>query len=144
MADVGWNRKWFLRGLRLSLFIGVAMSGLKVWQDYSNYQVDVKISQETERGYQCAARLEDAVLLAAENAYGAINVRQFGCSDRAFFVRMDEIKEVRSGTMTFSVYSRPFNIDAAIFSFFAGMLISVIVTGTALGTVNLARWIWGL
>lgn len=144
MERDGWNRKWFFRGLRFSLLVGVAMSGLKVWQDYSRYQVDVKSSQEIERGYQCAAGLKDLTLLAAENSCGAIDVSRFGCADRVFFVRMDEIKEVRSGTMTFVVYSKPFNTDAAIISFLAGILITVIATGMALGAINLARWVWGM
>lgn len=98
---------------------------------------------ESKQGYECAARLSDQALVANLNELGTIDVRPLQCSKRDFFVSMEEIKEVRRGSMDFSFGYPSFYAEATGVAGLLGFVLSALVVGLALCIVAVFRWVWG-
>lgn len=136
-------KRWFWRGFRASLIIGLLASMWAAWKGFETYISDVNQVTKREIGYNCAARQSDNDLLPLVNEFGTINVKVFGCSDRDFFVSMHEVKDVQSRKMKFETSYSPFYpIDIFAKGVF-GFLISIFFTSLTLITVATVRWAWG-
>lgn len=138
-----WGRRWGLRGVRLSLLVGLLCSVFQVWNDFSLYRADVDRVVKSELGYECAARLTDDVLKHNQNEFGNINVRKFGCADNDFYVSLKEIQDVRSGTMKFAPYTSPFNPGEVVIAAVTGVVVTLLFAGGAIGLLKVMRWVWG-
>lgn len=136
-------RRWFFRGLRLSVMVALLFAGIDAYGSHQLYQAELSNKFESEMGYKCAARIDDAALLQAANEYGNINIKQFSCTGHDFYVSMQEVADVRSGKLPFTVYSKPFYADRTAAAGVAGFVVSTLVVSLLLGSIAAARWIWG-
>lgn len=136
-------RKWALRGLRISMVLGVSFAAYDAFNRYLQYADFSAKELENRQGYECAARLEDGALLARRNEFGTINVRPLGCATRDFFVSMHEVKEVRAGTMTFSPSLQAFYPEATLMAGLFGFGLGVFLVGVTLAIIAILRWVWG-
>jgi hypothetical protein len=138
-----WGRKWLLRGARFSLLVGLLAGGKQAWDDFSDYQEDVRRTVTSQLGYECAARLADDILTPNQNDVGNINVRKFGCATDDFYVSMKEIQDVRSGAMRFVPFKKAFYPISVLIASILGVVATLLLTAVAVVSLKALHWAWG-
>lgn len=136
-------RTWLMRGLRLSILIGLIASAWHAWGVYSRYLEDVERWAQVLRAYECAAGKSDEFLTSRPNEFGNINVREFCFTGRDFWVSPKEISEVRSGSMKFETMFRPFELPNTFVVGALWALATMLATLACLVAIRLTRWVWG-
>jgi len=129
---------------RLSIVGAIGASGIALWRGYVA-AIDLTDNVATAtRSYECAARVNDARLIEAQNAFGNINIGKapFWCSSRDFYVSMPELQSVREGT--FRYRSDPINyVDwvSALESAVTAFLMMNLVGLSAVALAKVVRWV---
>lgn len=134
---------WLRRGIRLSLlvgFVGAAWHARTVWDRYRD---DVDRSIKSEVTYRCAAGLSDDQLRPHMNEFGNINVKTLCITVDDFFVSLDELEQVRDGTLKFEPYWQPFDWPGTVIVGLLWSLATILATIAVLGVAGMARWVWG-
>lgn len=133
---------WLKRGCRLAVVLAVIFAANDAWQRFQTWD---KIStgwKETERIYNCMAKLSDDVLMQNQTAFSTMDAQPLGCSYRQAWVRMDEIKQVRAGKMSFAPDFGPFNLQSTLTEAVAAAVLSLSALAIIFAAYKVARWIW--
>ena len=86
-----------IRGtFRLSIVAAVISAAYGLFEGVQRHDKKYSEYLSFKLGYECAARQDDLELRAIENAYGTIDISQLHCTERPFYVTMDEVQRVRS------------------------------------------------
>lgn len=140
----GFYRRWFARGVRLSLVFGIVAAAWESWDIFSHYNAERQSWVETRLLYECAARLDDEVIEKQMSEFGTFNVKGLCAFDgENHWVSMTEIADVRNGVMKFETVSKPFDMARAASAGLFGYLSTMLAALALLGAIRLVHWIWG-
>src|SRR5262249_18365402 len=123
--------------------LGLVAAGFHAWSVWKRYNDDREAWFKRKLTYECAARLSDNELKPFMNEYGNINVRRLCITNDDFFVSLDELDAVRTGTMKFETGWEPFDWLGTIIMGLLWAIATVLLTVGVLIIVNLGRWVWG-
>jgi hypothetical protein len=137
------TRKWFARGLRLSIVVGLASAAVHSWGVYSRHIKVQRDMLEIERILDCAAHLDDETLKKRVNERGHFNVGDLCVGGETFAVSPQEIAAAREGPIRFPPHTKPFDeIETLRWGLF-GAIATILATAIILGVVGAVRWVWG-
>lgn len=140
----GSFRRWFARGFRLSLVLGIVAAAWESWSVFSQYDAERSSWVETRSLYECAARLDDDVIEKRKSEFGTFNVKGLCAFDgKDHWVSLSEIADVRSGVMEFKTVSKPFSMARTASAGLFGFLSTIFATLTLLSAIRLVQWVWG-
>jgi hypothetical protein len=84
--------------LRLSVVVGVIMTGVALGEMYVRYHTfannHIKENFRIYHGLKCAQAFPDEVLLSHVNQHGNFDISKVGCSDKVFWARLDEVRNL--------------------------------------------------
>jgi hypothetical protein len=134
--------------LRLSIVVGVIMSGVALGEAYLRYNEfatnQIKESYRIHYALKCAQAYSDGALLRHANQYGNFDISKVGCSDKVFWANLGEVrnlpKEPPLSNVSFRDYLNLY--DAAIIGIIC--MATVVVLGMLLVLVRrVANWVIG-
>ncbi|MBB6465583.1 hypothetical protein HNQ96_001441 [Aminobacter lissarensis] len=136
-------RNWLFRGLRLAVLVGITAAGWHAWTVFSHHIDGNREMGLMQIGYECAARQSDEFLSTRQNEMGNINIRNFCSTGRDFWVSMQEVADVRAGTMSLETERPAYDLPNTLVVGALWGLATLLATLACLAAIRLTRWVWG-
>lgn len=140
----GFYRRWFARGFRLSLVLGIVAAAWESWYVVSQYEAERSSWAKLRLLYECAARLDDDVIEKRKSEFGTFNVKGLCAFDgEDHWVSFAELADVRSGVMKFETDLEPFSMARTARAGLYGFFRAILATLALLSAIRLVQWVWG-
>lgn len=136
------KRKWMKRSLKLAVTVGLVSAGYDAWKQFEAHKQSQSSATRSMLGYECAAKLDDAALSKRRNEFGNVDVSELGCSDKPFFVSMQEVMDMRAGKLIFDADSPVFDFTRLVMVFLEFGIASLTAIAAVYLIIATCQWIW--